>query len=154
MKPVSLDRMAESRVAAAKRIDHVAIATLDADTAADWFIRNFSMAVVADDIVEAAGVRLVYLAPKDSGPDDATMIQLAEPVADGNIRDHIGNNGEGLHHICFAVDDVGSALEHIGQSLDTIFPGGRGRRTCFLDERLLGVPIELTDADLSDAGPA
>lgn len=136
-----------TRLAVARRIDHVAIATLDAGAAAAWYTHNFGMAIVGDEIVESAGVRLVYLAPRDRGPDAASMVQLAEPFADGNMRDFIERKGEGLHHICFAVDDIEQALYGVDQSADTIFAGGRERRTCFLDEQPVNVLIELTEVE-------
>jgi len=130
--------------AQARRIDHVGIATRDADTAAAWYVRTFGLRVTGDEIVGAAGARLVYLSPGD-GDATATAVQLLEPVAAGNIADFVARHGEGFHHVCFAVDSIDEVLTHIQQPDDTIFLGGRQRRACFLEERPLGVLIELTE---------
>ena len=63
------------------------------------------------------------------------------------MRDFIERKGEGLHHICFAVDDMEQALVGSAQSIDSIFAGGRERRTCFLEDQPLNVLIELTEVE-------
>jgi len=128
----------------ARRIDHIGIATRDADDAAAWYVRTFGMRVTGDEIVDAAGVRLVYLSPGD-GDATATAVQLLEPVAAGNISDFLDSHGEGFHHVCFVVDSINEVLTHTQQPDDTIFLGGRQRRACFLEDRPLGVLIELTE---------
>lgn len=129
----------------ARRIDHVAMATHDADAAAEWYVTTLGMRVVGDEIVGAAGVRLVYLAPHDLGPDDSTMVQLAQPVADGNVKRFLESHGEGFHHLCFTVDAIDDFLHVRGQRTDTVFRGGRDRLACFLTAQPQGVLIELTE---------
>lgn len=129
----------------ARRVDHVAFATSDADAAARWYETRLGMTVVGDERVESAGVRLVYLAPHDQDPDTATMIQLAEPFAEGAVATHLRTRGEGFHHVCLTVDDIDEVLEAAGQDRGTIFLGGRERRACFLLEQPQGVLIELTE---------
>lgn len=131
--------------APARRIDHVAIATRDADAAAAWYVDALDMMIVGDEIVDSAGVRLVYLVPRDADPDIATMLQLAEPIAPGSVRSFIELQGEGFHHLCFAVDDLDRFLAEVDQAPDTVFFGGRDRDACFLEQQPLGVLIELTE---------
>lgn len=136
-----------SRPSSARRIDHVGIATLDADAAATWYIDTLGMTIVGDEIVGSGSVRLMYLAPRDSDHSVATMVQLAEPVSAGNIRTFVQERGEGFHHLCFTVDSIDHVLEQADQSPDSIFLGGRERRACFLEHRPLDVLIELTETD-------
>lgn len=131
--------------APARRIDHVAIATRDADAAAAWYVDNLGMTIVGDEVVAAAGVRLVYLIPRNSDPDVATMVQIAEPVGPGNVLDFVERQGEGFHHLCFTVDNIDDVLAGIQQPPDSVFLGGRDRRACFLGPQPLGVLIELTE---------
>lgn len=130
--------------APARRIDHVAIATRDADAAAVWYMNTFGMVIVGDEFIDSAAVRLVYLATQNSAPG-ATQVQLAEPVGPGSVFDFVEDRGEGLHHICFAVDNIDDVLGGVAQTSDSIFLGGRDRRACFFEEQPLGVLIELTE---------
>lgn len=137
----------------ARRIDHVGIATRDADAAAQWYIDTLLMEIVGDEIVPAAGVRLMYLAPRGLSPDAATMLQMVEPVAPGAVADFVAERGEGMHHVCFAVDSLEEVLAELGQSASTLFRAGRERMACFLGKQPNQVRIELTETHPSGPAP-
>ncbi len=86
-------------------------------------------------------MRLVYL---DAGN---VMIQLVSPTGEsGPIAEHLATYGDGLHHICLAVDDIEATV--IALSPDAEVPvglGGRGRRTTFLPGKQGGLITELTE---------
>jgi methylmalonyl-CoA/ethylmalonyl-CoA epimerase len=126
-----------------RRIDHVAIVTADADRAAAWFVDTFGMRLIGDELVDSAGVRLLYLAPADADPDAETMLQFVQPVAAGAAADFLATRGEGLHHVCFGVDEIDEVLAAVGQEPSTIFMGGRERRACFVDRGT--ILVELTE---------
>lgn len=137
----------------ARRIDHVAIAVRDADIAARWYVEQLGLRIVADEAVEDAGVRLVYLA---SGGADGkhTALQLVQPVTPGSVETFVRDHGEGLHHICFTVDDIPQTLRALDQTDAIPFRGGRGKRACFLLTRPNNTLIELTEtAPVSDPLP-
>jgi methylmalonyl-CoA/ethylmalonyl-CoA epimerase len=79
------------------------------------------------------------------------LIQLVEPLAP---RTAIGNslerNGEGLHHVCFEVRDVGrtaAALADPGAGQVQFVPGD-GRLSAFVPGPVHhGTPIECTKID-------
>jgi methylmalonyl-CoA/ethylmalonyl-CoA epimerase len=127
-----------------QRIDHIAIATRDARRAADEYIGRFGLVEDGDEVVPAANVRLIFLRPP-SGSPDLTQLQFCEPVGPGAMQDHIDEVGEGLHHICFTVDDIHSAVKQFGLGDRGVFLGGRSKLACFLGQRPLGVHIELTE---------
>jgi catechol 2,3-dioxygenase-like lactoylglutathione lyase family enzyme len=63
------------------------------------------------------------------------FIQLVEPLEpDGEIARWIDEHGEGLHHICFSVDDLDGAITDLSADGDgSVARGaGRGRSTAFL----------------------
>lgn len=133
-----------------RRLDHVAIAVRDADQAARWYLDELGMEIVSDEIIESASVRLVGLAPNmrhraGAGPFEMTMIQLAQPVGAGRVDAFVRDNGEGLHHICFTVDDTPAATAALGGDTRAVFVGGGGRPTCFLQETRNGVLVELAE---------
>jgi Glyoxalase/Bleomycin resistance protein/Dioxygenase superfamily len=73
-------------------------------------------------VIERPHVRLTYL---DAGN---AFIQLVESLDDDNpIAAHLAEHGEGLHHICFGVDDVSGVAARLGDGTEVAVGGGRGR---------------------------
>lgn len=129
-------------------IDHTAVAVRDADVAMRYYIDELGLVMLGDEIADDPGVRLVYLG---AGAD---VIQLVQPVREGPVATWIEERGEGLHHVCFEVEDIPRALEGIpGQSGCTVFRGGRDRLACFLAGTPSGVNIELTETEPSRVEP-
>ncbi|MGH9187413.1 MAG: VOC family protein, partial [Acidimicrobiales bacterium] len=91
----------------------------------------------------------VYLLPTGlSSPLGMTSIQLVQPIGAGPVRQWMDEHGEGLHHVCFAVDDLVAFTEAMRGEQDAhVFRGGRDRRACFLRGRLNGAIVELTETD-------
>jgi 4-hydroxyphenylpyruvate dioxygenase and related hemolysins len=99
------------------------------------------------DEVEAPPVRLAYLrSPSSKEPVD---VQLVEPTGPGAIADFLEDHGEGLHHICFQVEDIASTLRKMpGEERTEVFTGGRQRPACFLTAKLTGVLVEFTQVPM------
>lgn len=81
-----------------------------------------------------------------------SLIELLEPaVNDGPIARFIEKRGPGIHHICFAVDDLDGTLERCraaGLRLIDTAPrvGAEGKRIAFLHPASThGVLVELTE---------
>jgi methylmalonyl-CoA/ethylmalonyl-CoA epimerase len=126
-----------------KRVDHIGVVVTNADAAASRFELSLGLRVDADEVVEAVGVRLVYLVGEDGS--DQCALQLVEPIRDGPIATYLNDNGEGPHHVCFVAPDVDDALATLGDRKANVFLGGKGRRACFLSGRLSGVLVELVE---------
>jgi methylmalonyl-CoA/ethylmalonyl-CoA epimerase len=121
-------------------VDHVAVAVRDTDAALEYYTSVLGLTVIGDEIAEEPGVRLTYL---DGG---TVMIQLVQPVRPGPVASYLDHHGEGLHHLCFAVDDLDTALAALdGEHRGPTFLGGRGRQCAFLNTYPVGVRIELTE---------
>lgn len=131
-----------------KGVDHVAIAVHDPDAAADWFKRHLHLVLVNDELVhDDVNVRLVFLAV---GGGAATTIQLVSPIGPGAVATHLHTRGEGLHHVCFKVDDVRRTLDAVGEPSTPTFVGGYGLTCAFLRQATPGgTNIELVGADAS-----
>jgi len=125
-----------------RRLDHVAVAVAETDAALRYFRDRLGLKVVAVDEPPEVPVRLTYL---DLGN---TWLQLVEPLhPDHALAAWLEVNGEGLHHICFGVDDVRCELERIGPADTTVPPlaSGRGRPAGFpAGDPPHGVRIECT----------
>ena len=126
----------------ARPIDHVAIAVADIDLALPYFMGTLGLPLVHDERLVIPPVRLAYL---DTGN---TYIQLVQPLGPGTVASFLDERGEGLHHICFAVDSIEAFLETTTvQPEAAIFGGGRGRRACFLRDQPSGVVLEVTEVE-------
>jgi methylmalonyl-CoA epimerase len=123
-----------------ERIDHVAIAVHAIDASLPYYRDELRLVLVHDEVLPEIGVRLAYL---DAGN---TMVQLVEPIADGPVATFLAEHGEGLHHICFAVEAIPTVLQSLaGETQARIFMGGRKRRCAFLLHRPNGLLTELTE---------
>jgi methylmalonyl-CoA/ethylmalonyl-CoA epimerase len=131
------------------RIDHVGVLVADASAASAQIEVALGLTVDEDEVLEDVGVRLVYLVGQE-GPGYCDL-QLVEPLRDSPLRGHLTEHGQGPHHVCFTTDDIGGSLVGLEDSEAKIFRGGKGRRACFLSERIAGVLVELIET--STAGP-
>jgi methylmalonyl-CoA epimerase len=128
-------------VGPARRIDHVGVVVKDVHEAATWWTRRLGLTLVhVADVLEQS-IRLAYLDVGD------TTIQLVQPLRPGPIADWLDRHGEGLHHVCFLVDDLSRTLDALDdRGGRSIYLGGRGADVCFVDEAPCGVLVELTEA--------
>lgn len=135
-----------------RRLDHVAVAVRDTEAALRNFRDRLGLRVVASEDLAGLELRLTYL---DAGN---TYLQLVEPLnPDSPIAHWLGVHGEGLHHICFGVDDVQRDLAALSPGAPVKPLGnGRGRAAGFLPETVVGVRIECTEfqheADVAQTG--
>ena len=94
---------------------HVAIAVKDIKKAEDIYSKLLGLRVVHREDVVNYGVKTSMLC---SESQEGTAIELIEPLDENSpISQFLEKRGEGVHHICFLVDDVESSL-----------PGPRKRR--------------------------
>ena len=127
-----------------RRLDHVAILVRDTDAALSFYRDHLGLSVHSSEEIPTPHVRLTYL---DAGN---AYVQLVEPLdPDGPLVDALDANGEGLHHICFGVDDVGKAVAELSdQGSEVALGTGRGRVSGFVTtSNGHGVRIECTEFD-------
>lgn len=124
-----------------RRIDHVAILVRDSAAAVEFFTTQLGLTVSHAEDSEAAGARLTYL---DAGN---AYLQLVEPASpESPLMQRLGERGEGLHHVCFAVDDVPSAATGLGDGTPPLLGRGRGRVSAFVPGgEPFGVLFECTE---------
>jgi methylmalonyl-CoA/ethylmalonyl-CoA epimerase len=133
--------MSDARAPLALRIDHVGVAVRDIDTALPFYVDVLGMKVSVDVRLADGSARLAYLEAGD------TTLQLVQPLLPGSVADFLTSHGEGLHHVCFAVDDLATALAAFpgNESTDGIYVGGRQCRVSFTSIRPNGLVVELTE---------
>lgn len=129
-------------------IDHVGIAVHDLDQAIDLYQRRLGLKPMGRERLEAEGVEVALI------PIGESRIELLTPLGkDSKLHKFLSERGEAVHHVAYAVDDVGAALQHAGEAgaqlIDaTARPGAHGTRVGFIHPKsACGVLTELVEAD-------
>lgn len=125
-------------------LDHIGIAVRSIEAAKIY--RDLGLDVDHVETVDTQKVKTAFLSVGDSN------IELLEPAsADSPVAKFIEKRGEGIHHICFRVDDIEAHLERLkkeGYRLinEAPVPGAHGCRVAFLHPTAgNGVLIELSE---------
>jgi len=126
------------------RLDHIGIAVKSLDAAKIY--EALGLTIEHIETVETQGVRTAFLAAGDA------MIELLEPSGpQSTIAKFIEKRGEGIHHICFRVDDIEAQLARLQQQgyrliNESPVQGAHGCRVAFLHPAAgNGVLIELSE---------
>jgi methylmalonyl-CoA/ethylmalonyl-CoA epimerase len=129
-----------------RRLDHVAVLVRSTGDALRFYEGHLGLRVHSSEEIARPHVRLTYL---DAGN---AYVQLVEPLDDESpLVDWIAEHGEGLHHICFGVDDVRAAVAALSDDGAEVTLGtGRGRVSSFLTNSTNGVRIECTEFKRSE----
>lgn len=132
----------------AYNIHHVAIAVENLDAAISGFQSRYNVTPISRETIEDQGVEEAMIAIGGS------HIQLLQPLTpESPVGRFLSQNGEGMHHIAFAVHDIESALAHLkstGARLIDEAPrvGGGGLRIAFVHPKeLAGTLVELVEVD-------
>ncbi|HWP91918.1 MAG TPA: methylmalonyl-CoA epimerase [Thermodesulfobacteriota bacterium] len=127
---------------------HVAIAVRNIAQVERLYQTALGLKVTHREVVEDQGVRSSMLEPEDGG----TPIELLEPLSDASpISKFLEKRGEGIHHICFTVDNIELALKRLKEEGIQLIdesprPGAYGARVAFIHPKAMnGVLIELAE---------
>lgn len=133
-----------SQPARATRIAHVGIAVHDLDAILPFYRDLLGMPEAPLD--DADGARIAGLQAGES------LVELLEAQSpESPIGKFVAKRGPGIHHICFAVDDLDATLQRCkagGVRLIDETPrlGAEGKRIAFLHPAsTAGVLVELTE---------
>ncbi len=126
------------------KIDHLGVAVASIDGAMEVY-RALGLSESRREELPSQGVMAAFL------PVGESRIELLEPTsADSPIAKFLGKRGEGIHHVCFAVEDLEAALADLtAKGFRLIHPapiaGAEGKRVAFLHpEAGHGVLIEIS----------
>ena len=120
------------------RIDHMGVAVEDLDAAIALYEKSFEMQLVHRETVDSQGVEAVLLDVGDG------HVELLAPLGpDTAVGKFLARNGQGLHHVAYAVDDIDAELPRLaaaGIELIDSAPrvGIRESRVAFLHPRSTG----------------
>jgi len=127
------------------RIDHVGVVVGDTAAAIELYRTLFELRADPSLDNTAEGVRLTFL-----HPTHGTAVELLEPTRDDTgVARFLEKRGEGMHHVCFEVEDVQAEIDRLAglgyEVLDrTPRRGTHGERLAFIHPKSArGVLIEL-----------
>lgn len=126
-----------------KKVHHVGIVVREMEQAMRFYRDTLGLHVHKLETIQDQGVKAALLTLGDS------EIELLEPVVpDTGVARYLESRGEGLHHVCFEVDDVERDLDELKQKqielIDQATRIGLAGRICFLHPRAMdGTLVEL-----------
>lgn len=128
-----------------RRLDHIGIAVRDLEAAVRTYTEGLGLRCEHRETVEEQKTRTAFL------PVGDTHVELLETLSpDGPIGKFVEKRGEGIHHLCFEVEDIGRALaacEAAGMTLIDREPraGAHNKWVAFVHPRSThGVLLELS----------
>jgi methylmalonyl-CoA epimerase len=132
---------------------HVAIAVRDLSAVEEVYKTALGLRVEHREVVEDQGVKTSMLVPEGGG----TAIELLEPMDENSpISKFLDKRGEGIHHICFKVDDIEAVLERLKKQGVRLIdesprPGAYNSRVAFIHPKAMnGVLVELAEVNKAD----
>ena len=128
------------------KIDHLGIAVRSISDSLGFYREALGLELSGTETVEDQGVNIALL------PAGQSRIELLEPLSDESpVGRFIARRGEGIHHICYEVDDLASKLDDLrsrGVRLLDGYPrrGAEGKLVAFLHPASThGVLVELVE---------
>jgi methylmalonyl-CoA/ethylmalonyl-CoA epimerase len=114
-----------------EKIDHIGIVVKDLDKAIEVYSNALELKPSHVESMDELNLRLSFL------PVGESMIELIQPTGNGMYQEFLEQHGEGIHHICYKVDNIDTAMENAKKHLrfrDRIpRAGGGGSRIAFLE---------------------
>jgi methylmalonyl-CoA/ethylmalonyl-CoA epimerase len=126
-------------------VDHIGIAVADLEAAKRLYGDTFGLRLVFEEEIPTERVRV---AAYDGGGMKLELLASTDP--DGPIGRFLARRGEGLHHVCYRVDDVAAMLTQLrAQGIRTLDesprPGAGGCLVAFIHPKSAGgVLVELS----------
>ena len=129
-----------------KRMDHVAIAVKDLEEAARFYQTVMGLTLTGVEVVTAQKAKVGFFR---IGDVNIELVQPSEP--DSPLIKFLETKGQGIHHLCFEVDDIDAEVKAFVENGATMVdqkprPGAHGTRVAFVHPKSSsGVLIELNE---------
>ena len=129
-----------------KRIDHIAVVVRDLDAALRVYHDVLGLPLERVEEVPAEKVKVAFLPL----PEGDSEVELVQPTADNTgIARYLAKRGEGMHHICFEVENIEAAMSELSAAGLQVLEekprlGSQGQKYVFIHPKTAhGVLIEL-----------
>lgn len=128
------------------QLDHVGAPVWDAN-AATAFYERAGVPVVSDEVLEAYGIRAVFL------DFDGIYLEFLEPTGPGKTRTYLERHGPGYSHVAYRVGDIDATVDALradGVTFDSEAPrpGAWDSRIIFVEpQHTAGFEVELVERE-------
>ena len=129
-----------------KKIHHVAVAVDNLDEAAKFYQNVLGLDLAGVEVVSAQKTKVGFF---KIGGSNIELVQPAEP--DSPLDKFLKTKGQGMHHLCFEVDDIEAEIKNLLENGATMIdqkprPGAHNSRVAFIHPKSSsGVLIELVE---------
>jgi methylmalonyl-CoA/ethylmalonyl-CoA epimerase len=129
-----------------KKINHIAIAVSNLEQAAKFYQEVLGLALSGVEVVAAQKTKVGFF---NIGESNIELVQPSEP--DSPLVKFLETKGQGIHHICFEVDDVEAEVKAYLEKGATMVdqkprPGAHDTKVAFVHPKSSGgVLIELCE---------
>ncbi|MPM28281.1 hypothetical protein SDC9_74801 [bioreactor metagenome] len=127
-----------------KKIDHIGIVVRNLEAAKRIYGNGLGLLYIREEVSDEFHCKIAFFQCGE------VLIELIEPTGPGPSRTFLDTHGEGLHHICYEVEDISEALAGAKAGLRTSYAapkaGAGGSRVFFLDpSSVCGVETEFVE---------
>lgn len=129
-----------------KKINHIAVAVNNLEETAKFYEDVLGLSLSGVEVVSAQKTRAGFFR---IGESNIELVQPSEP--DSPLVKFLETRGQGIHHICFEVDDIESAVKAFLERGATMVdqkprPGAHNTKVAFIHPKSSsGVLIELCE---------
>lgn len=127
-----------------KKIDHIGIAVENLEQSNELFSKLFNRTAFHHEIVESEQLDVSFYELGD------TKVELMQAKNEhSKVYKYLQKKGEGIHHVCFEVDDIVAEIERLkGEGFQPLtekpYVGALNKLVCFFHPKTTnGVLIEL-----------
>ena len=127
------------------KIDHIGIAVKDLKKSIEQWKSYFKIEECGIEEIEERGVKLAQLKV-----GEGASIELISPLGEkSTLRNFLKNKGEGIHHICFKVQNIDKSVKELRKqgvkfvSEEPVMGASSSRIIFIHPDNLNGVLIEL-----------
>lgn len=131
------------------KVEHIGIAVKNLEESLSRWAEAFGLKTRGIEEIRERGVKIAHLSSGE-GPS----IELVAPYGEGStVEKFLKEKGEGIHHVCFEVDDLKKAMEKLKEKgiqfvQDKPYKGAGGSLIVFIHPRSFnGVLVELKEKE-------
>ena len=134
-----------------KKINHIAVAVSNLEEAAKFYQNVLSLTLTGVEVVAAQKTKVGFF---KIGESNIELVQPSEP--DSPLVKFLETKGQGIHHICFEVDDVEAEVKAFLEKGAIMVdqkprPGAHNTKVAFMHPKSSnGVLIELCELPKED----